>query len=163
MRKIRLTENTLHRIIKESVKKVLNEVSTDTIHNAYQKSQRLTNRLPNISNDPKITRRWRQKHAFGDELAKRHGNEISTIDPMVKQGYNADFNDHPELRSTKAYKMAYKYVDGFDWFVNGDIELSMWDVDDLASDVENETGIPTSVAAQAIVDYLSNEFGYEVE
>ena len=82
---------------------------------------------------------------------------------MVKQGYNADFNDHPELRSTKAYKMAYKYVDGFDWFVNGDIELSMWDVDDLASDVENETGIPTSVAAQAIVDYLSNEFGYEVE
>ena len=162
-RKIRLTENTLHRIIKESVKKVLNEVSTDTIHNAYQKSQRLTDRLPNISNDPKVTRRWRQKNAFGNELAKRHNNELSKIDPMVKQGYNANFTDHPELRNTKAYKMAYEYIDDFDWFVNGDIDLDWWDVHDAASQAANETGIPISVFEQAIVDYLSNEFGYEID
>ena len=39
----RLTESDLHRIVRESVKRVLNEVSTDTLHNAYQKSQDLTN------------------------------------------------------------------------------------------------------------------------
>ena len=41
----RLTESDLHRIVRESVKRVLNEVSTDTLHNAYQKSQDLTKTL----------------------------------------------------------------------------------------------------------------------
>lgn len=75
-----------------------------------------------------------------------------------------DFNGHPELRNTKAYKMAYDYVSDFDWFVNGDdLNLSMWDADDLASDVELNTQIPQSIALQAIIDYLYNEFGYEVD
>ena len=157
--RIRLTESDLHRIVKESVKRVLNEVSTDTLHNAYQKSQDLTKKLPNLSRDPKVQRRFRQKHTFGDELAKRHGNEISAIDPQ----WGGDFNEHPELRNTKAYKMAYDYVSDFDWFINGDIDLDMWGVQDLASDVELDTQIPSSIALQAIIDYLYNEFGYEVD
>lgn len=162
-RTIRLTESDLHRIVKESVKRALNEVSTDTLHNAYQKSQKLTNKLPNVTRDPKVLRRYRQKQAFGDELEKRHRNEISAIDPDTAEGYAADFYEHPELRNTKAYKMAYDYIDDFDWFVNGDIDLDMWGVNDLASDVESETQIPASIASQAIVDYLRNEFGYEVD
>ena len=59
--------------------------------------------------------------------------------------------------------MAYDYIDDFDWFVNGDLHLSMWDADDLAYDVYSDTGIPQSIALQAIVDYLYNEFGYEIE
>lgn len=157
--RIRLTESDLHRIVKESVKRVLNEVSTDTLHNAYQKSQDLTKKLPNLSRDPKVQRKFRQKHAFGNELEKRHSNEISAIDPQ----WGGDFNEHPELRNTKAYKMAYDYVSDFDWFVNGDIDLDMWGVQDLASDVEANTQIPQSIASQAIVDYLRNEFGYEVD
>ena len=157
--RIRLTESDLHRIVKESVKRVLNEVSTDTLHNAYQKSQDLTKKLPNLSRDPKVQRKFRQKHAFGNELEKRHSNEISAIDPQ----WGGDFNEHPELRNTKAYKMAYDYVSDFDWFVNGDIDLDMWGVHDLASDVELDTKIPSSIASQAIVDYLRNEFGYEVD
>ena len=157
--RIRLTESDLHRIVKESVKRVLNEVSTDTLHNAYQKSKDLTNKLPNLSRDPKVQRRFRQKHAFGNELEKRHGNEISAIDPQ----WGGDFNKHPELRNTKAYKMAYDYIDDFDWFVNGDIDLDWWGVHDLASDVELATQIPSSIALQAIIDYLRNEFGYEVD
>ena len=47
--RIRITESDLHRIIKESVNRVLNEVSTDTLHNAYQKSQKLTMKMPNLS------------------------------------------------------------------------------------------------------------------
>ena len=78
----RLTESDLQRIVRESVKRVLNEVSTDTLHNAYQKSKDLTNKLPNLSRDPKVQRRFRQKHAFGNELEKRHNNEISAIDPQ---------------------------------------------------------------------------------
>lgn len=156
---IRLTESDLHRIVKESVKRVLNEVSTDTLHNAYQKSQDLTKKLPNLSRDPKVQRKFRQKHAFGNELEKRHSNEISAIDPQ----WGGDFNEHPELRNTKAYKMAYDYIDNFDWFVNGDLNLSIWDVHDLASDVELATQIPSSIVSQAIVDYLRNEFGYEVD
>ena len=159
----RLTESDLHRIVRESVKRVLNEVSTDTLHNAYQKSQDLTKKLPNLSDNPKVQRRFRQKHAFGDELGKRHSNEISAIDPDTTQGYGADFYEHPELRNTKAYKMAYDYVSDFDWFINGDIDLDMWGVQDLASDVEANTQIPSSIASQAIVDYLRNEFGYEVD
>ena len=159
----RLTESDLHKIVRESVKRVLNEVSTDTLHNAYQKSQKLTNKLPNFSDDPKVQRRFRQKHAFGDELEKRHSNEISAIDPDTAEGWGADFDEHPELRNTKAYKMAYDYIDDFDWFVNGDLNLSTWDVYDLASDVELATQIPSSIASQAIVDYLYNKFGYEIE
>ena len=161
-RRIRLTESDLHRIVKKSVNRVLNEVSTDTLHNAYQKSQKLTKRMPVLSDDPKIRRRFRQKHTFGDELAKRHSNEISAIDPDTTQGYGADFYEHPELRNTKAYKMAYNYVSDFDWFVNGDIDLDTWSLHDLASDVEADTQIPSSIALQAIVDYMRNEFGYEV-
>jgi hypothetical protein len=41
--------------------------------------------------------------------------------------------------------------------------LDTWGVQDLASDVEADTQIPSSIAAQAIVDYLRNEFGYEIE
>ena len=63
-RTIRLAESDLRNIVKESVKRVLNEVSTDTLHNAYQKSQDLTKKLPNLSRDPKVQRRFRQKHAF---------------------------------------------------------------------------------------------------
>ena len=155
----RLTESDLHRIVRESVKRVLNEVSTDTLHNAYQKSQDLTNKLPNLSRDPKVQRKFRQKHAFGNELEKRHSNEISAIDP----DYGGDFHNHPELSNTKAYKMAYDYIDDFDWFVNGDIDLDWWGVHDLASDVELATQIPSSIALQAIIDYLRNEFGYEVD
>ena len=158
-RTIRLAESDLRNIVKESVKRVLNEVSTDTLHKAYQKSKDLTNKLPNLSRDPKVQRRFRQKHAFGNELGKRHSNEISAIDPQ----WGGDFNGHPELRNTKAYKMAYDYVSDFDWFINGDLNLSIWDVDDLASDVEFNTQIPSSIASQAIVDYLYNEFGYEIE
>ena len=88
--RIRLTESQLHKVIKESVKRVLNEVSTDTLHNAYQKSQKLTNKLPNLSRDPKVQRKFRQKHAFGNELEKRHSNEISAIDPDTAQGYRIE-------------------------------------------------------------------------
>ena len=59
--------------------------------------------------------------------------------------------------------MAYDYVSDFDWFINGDIDLDMWGVQDLASDVELDTQIPSSIALQAIIDYLRNEFGYEVD
>ena len=162
-RTIRLTESDLRNIVKESVKRVLNEVSTDTLHNAYQKSQKLTRKLPNLSDDPKVQRRFRQKHAFGNELGKRHSDEISAIDPDTAEGWGADFDEHPELRNTKAYKMAYDYVSDFDWFINGDLNLSIWDVYDLASDVEVATQIPSSIASQAIVDYLRNEFGYEID
>ena len=141
---------------------MLQEVSTDTLHNAHQKSQKLTRSMTVLSNDPKIRRRFRQKHAFGNELAKRYSNEISAIDPDTAQGFGADFNEHPELRNTKAYKIAYDYINDFDWFVNGDLNLDLWDIHDLASDVEFETQIPSSVASQAIVDYLRNEFDYEI-
>ena len=157
--RIRLTESQLHKLIKESVKRVLNEVSTDTLHNAYQKSQDLTKKLPNLSDDPKVQRKFRQKHAFGNELEKRHSNEISAIDPQ----WGGDFNEHPELRNTKAYKMAYDYVSDFDWFVNGDIDLDWQSANDLAYDVYSDTQIPQSIALQAIIDYLYNEFGYEVD
>ncbi len=160
-KRIRLTESDLHRIVNRSVKRVLNEISTDTLHNALDKSNKMTRGMPNLSNDPKVTRRFRQKHSFGDELKKRHRDEISAIDPDTKRGYNADFDEHPELRNTKAYQLARDYVEDFDWYVNGKINLDWFDVEDLASDVEWDTKIPRSIAFQAIVDCL-NDMGYDI-
>ena len=59
--------------------------------------------------------------------------------------------------------MAYDFLVDFDWFVNGDIDLDRWGVEDLASEVELDTQIPSSIVFQAIIDYLRNEFGYEVD
>ena len=150
---VRLTESDLHRIVRESVNRVLNEISTDTLHNAYQKSQNLTKNMPNLSDDPKVQRKFRQKQTFGDELGKRHRNEISAIDPDTAQGNWADFYDHPELRNTKAYEMALDYVSN-----SGDIDVdNLWSLHKLGLEVEANTQIPSDIAEQAIIDYLRNK------
>ena len=119
----KLHEGDLHRIIKESVNKVIKE-----------------------SNEIEFYRK-----------------EIASIDPDTANGWDPDFEEHPELRKTTAYKKAYRYADEMDWYVNGDdINVDYYDIQDLASDAEYITHIPKDILFRAMIDYLNNELGYEV-
>lgn len=60
------------------------------------------------------------------------------------------------------YERAYKYADTMDWYVHGDINVNADDIYDLAWDAQTETNIPQDILAQAMIDYLKNELGYEV-
>jgi hypothetical protein len=49
-----------------------------------------------------------------------------------------------------------------DWHIDGDIDVDYYEIVDLASDAEITTNISKEVLIQAMIDYLSNAFGYEV-
>lgn len=52
-KRIRLTESNLHRIVNRSVKRVLNEISTDTLHKAIiDELTRMINKGNYIELDP---------------------------------------------------------------------------------------------------------------
>ena len=124
--RIRLSESSLKRMIKESVRQVLRE------------------------------------SAWNNKQFESYMNEIAAIDPDVTEGWSPDFEQYPELRNTRAYKMAYKHANRMDWYINGDIDIDDYDLHELSSDAERDTSIPRDVLYQAMVDYLNQELGYEV-
>ena len=103
-----------------------------------------------------------RESAWNNEQFESYMNEIAAIDPDVTEGWSPDFEQYPELRNTRAYKMAYKHVDRMDWYINGDIDIDDYDLHELSSDAERDTSIPRDVLYQAMVDYLEQELGYEV-
>ena len=79
--RIRLTESQLHRMIKESVKEVLNEVDSSTIYNAYVKaSDNYFDASP---------RKQKQYDNFENEMEKR------VIEDLANDEYfwNFDFDE----------------------------------------------------------------------
>lgn len=107
---IRLTESDLHRIISESVNRILAEVSKDTIASAmdgaYEKHKRLRN-------DPKATDAEKraaldQAYAFDHEYNKRRdyvdGDYLKPSSDKHKAKFDKDLRD---MRSGKR-----KYGDG---------------------------------------------------
>ena len=76
---VRLTESDLHRIVKESVDRILSETSTDTVDAccgaAYKKYQRAKSQY--ASNDPRVQKAKNQVDFFNKEIDKRYeeGND----------------------------------------------------------------------------------------
>jgi hypothetical protein len=66
------------------------------------------------------------------------------------------------MKNSKEYQMAYEYAETMDWHIDGDIDVDYYEIVDLASDAEITTNISKEVLIQAMIDYLSNAFGYEV-
>ena len=77
--RIRLTESDLHKIVKESVNMILNEVFTDTIasarDSAKDKWSKLRSKYP--FNNPRVERAYDQYDNFNKEYQQRYnsGNE----------------------------------------------------------------------------------------
>ena len=73
-RQIRLTENDLHRIVKETVNRIISETSTDTLYSAqkgaYKKMSTAASRFP--SGDPRLKRAQDQYVKFKGEYDKRY-------------------------------------------------------------------------------------------
>ena len=78
MKKIKLTENQLHRVIKESVKKILNEIGKDTAQSAYDKLYR--------------------KGQYGD--TDKRGNRYSERAEDLRDNYNDVYGDDLEDNMT---------------------------------------------------------------
>ena len=89
--KIKLTENRLKEIIRESVKKTLNEIESNTYHNAYNTA---LNARKNSLHTPGWSKRNRQVDAFSkaysDAYNKEHGYDGKTESGSV---HALQFND----------------------------------------------------------------------
>lgn len=101
-----------------------------------------------------------RESSWNNNQFEAYMDEIAVIDPDVREGWGPDFDAYPELRNTKAYKIAYKYARKMDWYVHGDLDVDQNDIRELAFDAERETSIPRDILYQAMVDYLEQELGY---
>ena len=96
---LKITEQDLHRIIKESVNKVLNEISDDTVGATYDK---LAAKRREMYNDPKYTDAERRHIAdrvekMGKEYHKRRNG---TVDKPASLAHQAKFDQrHRERQS----------------------------------------------------------------
>ena len=128
-KRIRLTEQDLHRIVKESVKRVLKETSDNLVTRAYQKS----------------LRRGNEKHypKFRDELDRRYSNQF-----MDNDGFYKDMEDD-EIRNTEAYKIAYRMLDDYA-YERGDEPMDEWQT---CHDIMEYTRIPQNIVWFAISDW----------
>ena len=71
---IRLTESDLHKIVKESVNKILNEISLDTIGSADSQAQEKYNnyRRKYGENDPRTQKVKKQQQMFSGKVADEY-------------------------------------------------------------------------------------------
>lgn len=83
---IRLTEEDLHRIVKESVNRVLNELSTPTIVNA--KNAAMNAYKDEIKHGRYGDKRMRQMSAFNDEYNRRTNNCTQLPSDMTQDEFD---------------------------------------------------------------------------
>lgn len=103
---IRLTEGDLRRIVENSVRRTLNEISYDTVANAYGKA---SNAVMD-KNNPKYQQRLRQSAAFSNALNKK--TDLEFPDTQARSEINnQDPLNNPKKWSEKAkgyYKRGYR-------------------------------------------------------
>lgn len=109
--RIRLTESDLHRIIKESVKRVINEISDETVARAAGKSGYIYDNVgyPGKPQEYKDRKR-RQMWYFHNEMDKRAGDNFEKIQQEPDSGF---WYDDPKLKQSKYRdRMDQQYVQG---------------------------------------------------
>ncbi len=131
--RIRLSESALHRIVKESVKRVLRETSNDLITRSYQKSMQ----------------RDFDRHtpAFRDELDRRYSNQY-----LENDGFYKDMDDD-EIRNTEGYKIAYNTLEGYANERDDEYPFDEWQT---FHDVMEYTRIPQNIVWLAISDWKTD-------
>ena len=109
--RIRLTESDLHRIVKESVKRVISEISDETVARAAGKAGYLSDNGGYAGKPQEYRdRKNRQTRYFHDELDKRARDNYKKI--LQKPGLWSRY-DHPNLNQ-KEYndRMNQQYAQG---------------------------------------------------
>lgn len=93
---IRLTENELHNIIKESVNNILSELDWRTAENAADVADKKAN--SNKINDYDKLKYERQKHKFRNYAQKRYNTQY---------GFPEDFDNNWKRNNEKAYRIKH--------------------------------------------------------
>lgn len=166
--KIRLTESQLHRIIKESVKSVLNEIG-DTNRGQYMLG-RLRNRQSNQGS--KFARNTHYNDA-GDAAYKANGNDYSNAykqgyDDESKYGRNADStwnrNNYDRVKFNYEVKkqedmnnIGTKFIDFIEHYAGGSLLQTIVDYES-----GNQTGTPESPLKELIPYFEDEVLGYEI-
>lgn len=101
--RIRLTESQLHRVIKESVKRVLHEVSTDTAIAAHKKAQRDIDNAEFRWDDDAAVDRYEKRQRQADTFAKYAQDKGANYFPYGVIGWEIDDSDGVFDRSQVIY------------------------------------------------------------
>ena len=126
MKRIRLTESDLHQIIKESVKKCLNELDWKTYSSAADEAKRRANGYPEDSYRRKfeLERAYNFNHKKGQELDKKRERNYRRTnaeqEEYINGGYRYDAKTgrwilNPNIYDTNdsAQHRAYKKTRGY--------------------------------------------------
>lgn len=116
---IRLTEEDLHNIISESVKRCLNEISDLTIHSAMNKAWQQANKANDrMDKQVKINQANRFAQSYSDRLNKNHGinirpksNTNHEITPYEIAQVMSGMSDYPSSIDDKALRGVKRYYD----------------------------------------------------
>ena len=102
---IRLTESDLHRIIKESVNKILNEISLDTVDSANDKAKKKYDEYKRKygENDPRTQKVKKQQQEFSGKFSDEYvkGNLAKRARMLSNQ--------------SKRHNDERKYINGKGW------------------------------------------------
>lgn len=137
---VKLNESQLRRIVAESVKRALNEISTRTLTNAYQKTMTGYN-----GQNDNVQRKPRQHQRFEDEINARYKEQF-----MDDNGYFNDMHED-DIRKTEAYRIAYDTLDNY--CVEGDWEQYGIDEKETCADIKYYTRIPDEIIYLALRDW----------
>lgn len=97
--RIRLTESDLHRIIKESVKRVINEISDETVARAAGKAGFLADNGGYAGKPQEYRdRKNRQARYFHDEMDRRSRENFKKVQQEPDSGF---WYDDPKLKHRK--------------------------------------------------------------
>ena len=102
---VKLTESDLHKIVKESVNKVLNEIADETLRLAWIKSKKKVKDYARKygANSPATDAATEQSNYFGNEISKRYNEApLRKKGRMQKNFHDMDSGDR-------------KYVKGLGW------------------------------------------------
>ena len=141
-RKVRLTESDLHRIVKRSVKKVLNEISDDTLHRAAQKAVDNWGYFSDYAKVPlKDLVHGRRKREQAWNLIDHAQDRMRTND------YEYDMNN-------KYVKKLFDFYDSLEWELGGTDFDNPHDVSDIGRFASEKLGIAHPICTEVFYDYL---------
>ena len=108
--KIRLTESDLHRIIKESVKNILNEISYKTAHKASEEALYKSKDFNKNGDSKNGWKKYQQSVRLGHEADKRYKDEYmkgKSIDDLQKET-NDNWKELYKKHEPEYYKQRYE-------------------------------------------------------
>ena len=137
-KRIRLTESDLHRVIRESVKRVLRETSDQTVFNAQKKIGQMYDDYREGDLSDFSDRKDRQYDFFNDEAERRINNGGDEIQSYMRR-IGSDFDSGGELEDAA--------------------NANYFEKRDLIDAIADDYGLSADVAEQLLNRYLAQTYG----